>query len=138
MKKLLPIGSVVQLYGGTKKIMIMGYYSKSSDNDKMFDYNGCVFPEGVMEEIYCLFNSDQIETVYFKGLENEQSEEYMKKIDMMVAPNVVSDRMIEKSDNKDGNSAYRRTPKAPTKPMSSSDMKVRYGIVKNSRNTVDR
>lgn len=138
MKKLLPIGSVVQLYGGTKKIMIMGYCSKSSDNDKMFDYNGCIFPEGVMEEIYCLFNSDQIETVYFKGLENEQSEEYMKKIDMMVAPNVVSDRMIEKSDNKDGNSAYRRTPKAPTKPMSSSDMKVRYGIVKNSRNTVDR
>ena len=54
-KKELPIGTVVMLVGGSKKVMITGYRSKNADADKVFDYNGCVFPEGLMENIYCLF-----------------------------------------------------------------------------------
>ena len=79
MKKgLLPIGTVVLLEGGTKKVMICGYSSKSKGDSKVFDYNGCVFPEGFMENIYCLFNHDQIETVYYDGLKNNEFVEYMK------------------------------------------------------------
>ena len=52
-KKELPIGTVVMLVGGSKKVMITGYRSKNADADKVFDYNGCVFPEGLMENIYC-------------------------------------------------------------------------------------
>ena len=67
-KKELPIGTVVMLVGGSKKVMITGYRSKNADADKVFDYNGCVFPEGLMENIYCLFDASQIEDVIYHKL----------------------------------------------------------------------
>ena len=46
----LPIGSVVLLKGGSKKIMITGYLQEVQNQDKQtFDYRGCPFPEGIME-----------------------------------------------------------------------------------------
>jgi len=39
--KYLPIGSVVILKGGQKKIMITGYFSVEGNNlDEIYDYNG--------------------------------------------------------------------------------------------------
>ena len=42
-KKELPIGTVVMLVGGSKKVMITGYRSKNADADKVFDYNIIIF-----------------------------------------------------------------------------------------------
>ena len=43
-KEILPLGSVVLLNGGTKKVMIIGYCMKTPENpNKMYDYCGCVF-----------------------------------------------------------------------------------------------
>ena len=40
-EKFLPIGSVVLLKGGTKKVMITGYCMKTAEYpDEVFDYNG--------------------------------------------------------------------------------------------------
>ena len=47
--ELLPIGSVVLLEGGTKKIMINGYFVVEGSNKKVWDYRGCPFPEGILE-----------------------------------------------------------------------------------------
>ena len=136
MKKLLPIGSVVQLSGGTKKIMVTGYSSKAQEDGKVFDYNGCIFPEGIMEEIYCLFDEDQIENIYFRGLETNESDKYLNKINSMVGSNISTPKEEKKSNNQTDQTGRRRTPKAPTKPMSSSEMKSRYGIIKSSKDTV--
>ena len=72
--KFLPIGSVVLLKGGTKKVMITGYCMKTAENpDKIYDYNGCPFPEGELKSnITSVFNHDQIEKIVFLGLESEE------------------------------------------------------------------
>lgn len=69
-KELLPIGSVVILKGAIKRLMINGYYSASLEKpNKIYDYSGCLFPEGVISsKVTALFNHNQIEKVYFKGL----------------------------------------------------------------------
>jgi len=76
--KYLPIGSVVILKGGKKKVMITGYFSVEGNNiDKIYDYNGCLFPEGYLRsDQTCLFNHEQIEEVFFMGLENEEQKKF--------------------------------------------------------------
>ena len=57
---LLPIGTVVLLKNSTKKVMIIGFAQVSAnDPSKVFDYVGCLFPEGYVgpDKTY-LFNSD--------------------------------------------------------------------------------
>ncbi len=129
-KGLLPIGSVVRLTDGTRKVMITGYYSKTKDDDKIYDYNGCVFPEGLMENLYLLFESKQIEEVFYKGLENEELIEYTKKIssnEMGVTYNVLDDAKPVNGGVKRG-----RVPKAATSPMSKGEMMAKYGVKKVS------
>ena len=127
-KKELPIGTVVMLVGGSKKVMITGYRSKNADADKVFDYNGCVFPEGLMENIYCLFDASQIEDVLYMGLESEEKQNHINKIHDTVG---TSDRGMSAEPTFGGGeqeSNRRRTPKEPTNPMSSSEMFSRYGV----------
>ena len=126
-KKELPIGTVVMLVGGTKKVMITGYKSKNADADKVFDYNGCVFPEGLMENIYCLFDASQIEDVLYMGLENDEKEEHMNKIYNNTG---MTDKGVrtEEAPGVAESAPKGRTPKAPTNPMSNSEMLSRYGV----------
>ena len=46
MDKYLPIGSVVLLKEGEKRLMIYGVKQKESGTDKIWDYVACLFPEG--------------------------------------------------------------------------------------------
>ena len=44
-EKYLPIGTVVMLKGGTKRVMISGFCAIDGENVKnMYDYSGCVYP----------------------------------------------------------------------------------------------
>lgn len=132
--KLLPIGSVVMLEGGTKPIMISGYYAKNENDSKVYTYSGCIFPEGFMENVFCLFDAYEIYNVLYMGLENEESNEYLKKIDGMVnAVSGTSYRPID-DNNKNGGPSNRRTPKAPTNPMSKSEMHAKFTQKKASGN----
>ena len=66
-KEFLPVGSVVLLKGGTKRVMVTGFCSVDNDDTtKIYDYTGCLYPEGIINsnEI-CLFNDNQIEQVFF-------------------------------------------------------------------------
>ena len=130
-KKELPIGTVVMLVGGSKKEMITGYRSKNADADKVFDYNGCVFPEGLMENIYCLFDASQIEDVLYMGLENEEHE---KNINKIYNNQALTDKGT-RSEEPIGNgriSPKGRIPKAPTNPLSKEEMKARYNVAQQS------
>ena len=82
--KFLPIGTVVTLKGGTRKLMIMSYcvmpegkgYDKNGEvdvKDKMFDYGACFYPEGMLtsDQMFA-FNHEQIDKINFKGYETEE------------------------------------------------------------------
>lgn len=73
MKNYLPIGSVVLLKGATKKIMICGRIQRDSGDGKIYDYSGCLYPEGFisMKNMY-LFCNEDIERIYFIGLQDEE------------------------------------------------------------------
>lgn len=77
-EKYLPIGSVVLLKGGEKKIMITGFASISPDTgDRIFDYSGCIFPEGFISyNQVCVFDHSQINKVFYKGLEDEEQKKF--------------------------------------------------------------
>lgn len=81
-KEILPLGSVVLLNGGSKKVMIIGYCMKTPEKpNKMYDYCGCVFPEGVLRsDVTCVFDHEQIKEIYFSGFKNEESNKFIDRV----------------------------------------------------------
>lgn len=95
--EFLPIGSIVLLNGGTKKVMITGFCTIPNDNkNKLYDYSGCIYPEGVINSSeICLFNKDQIKEVYFRGYENEEEKDFKDELARVVKEiNLDSDHNI--------------------------------------------
>ena len=86
-KSFLPIGTVLKLKGSKKRLMITGFFpienDKTEENKKMWDYSGCLYPEGIISsKNNFLFNHDQIDEVQFMGFVDEEEkrfEETMKK-----------------------------------------------------------
>lgn len=79
MKEYLPIGTVVLLKGGEKKVMIYGRKQLASDNSGEFDYIACLYPEGNISDDYnFLFNHDDIAEVFFMGYVNEEEKKFLE------------------------------------------------------------
>ena len=73
MDKYLPIGSVVLLKNGTKRVMIYGRKQIHIETGKEWDYLACLYPEGnINEEFMYLFNHDQIDKVYYLGYRDDE------------------------------------------------------------------
>lgn len=71
MKELLPIGSVVMLKGGSKRVMIVGRIQRKVGDNSIYDYSACYYPEGVIDpKDLFLFNNEDIDMVYFVGLQD--------------------------------------------------------------------
>ena len=84
MKKFLPIGSVVLLKDSTKRVMIVGLKQKQAGADKVWDYSGCLFPEGILDpEKLFLFDAGQIERLYFIGLQDAESMTFLRNVGQM-------------------------------------------------------
>ncbi|MDF2533431.1 MAG: hypothetical protein K0Q65_3012 [Clostridia bacterium] len=80
MKKYLPIGSVVILVNGSKRIMIYGRKQIQVGTQTEWDYIGCLYPEGnINEEYMYLFNHEQIDKVFFMGYQDEEENEFLEK-----------------------------------------------------------
>ena len=78
MDKYLPIGSVVLLKNGRKKIMIYGRKQMHVETGEEWDYLACLYPEGnINEEFMYLFNHDQIDKVYYLGYEDEEEKRFV-------------------------------------------------------------
>jgi len=84
MDKYLPIGSVVLLKSGSKRIMIYGrkQLQVGKQIEKIeWDYIGCLYPEGnINEEYMYLFNHEQIDKVFFMGYQDEEEYDFLKKL----------------------------------------------------------
>lgn len=80
-EKYLPIGTVVMLKDGQKRIMITGFVCKENENEKIYDYCGCLFPEGVISpDKNLLFNHSQIVKIYHMGLNDEEEINFKEKL----------------------------------------------------------
>lgn len=81
-EKYLPIGTVVLLKDATKKLMIIGYCSIGNSNEnKVYDYSGCLYPEGLLKsDEVALFNHNQINSIYFMGYSDEEQIKFSKFI----------------------------------------------------------
>ena len=81
-EKYLPIGTVVLLKEATKTLMITGYCSSTPDEpNTVYDYVAYLFPEGSLAgENVALFNHDQIGSVVYMGLVNDEFKNLEKVI----------------------------------------------------------
>lgn len=88
-EKFLPVGTVVMLKGGSKRVMIIGFYSienKEDENSKIWDYAGCLYPEGLLfPDQVLLFDHEQIEKVHHYGLIDEEEEAFKKALNEIIA-----------------------------------------------------
>ena len=79
-KNLMPIGSVVRLVGGEKRVMICGRVVSNAEDNKIYDYVACIFPQGVMGNDMYFFNRDTVEEVFFIGFQDPEELEYRKGV----------------------------------------------------------
>jgi len=78
MKSYLPIGSIVLLKNGKKKVMIYGRRQKRVTDEHEYDYIACLYPEGNISEDYMyLFNHEDIETVVYRGYSDAEEESFV-------------------------------------------------------------
>jgi len=78
-EKYLPVGSVVLLHDGEKRVMIYSRLQKQVANGTMWDYIGCLYPEGNLNEQYMyLFNHEQIKQVFHIGYQDEEEQELQR------------------------------------------------------------
>lgn len=85
--KVLPIGSVVLLKGGQKRLMIIGYQRmKAEENSAVYDYCGCFYPEGYTSPDQCAaFNHDTIDRIIAIGLQNQPQIEMAERLRTFIA-----------------------------------------------------
>ena len=102
VEKYLPIGSVVMLKEGKKRIMIVGYLPiiEVDGEKKGYDYSACLYPEGIISSTQTLvFNHDQIDNIYFIGNNDGETKEFLdslKDVDLKAEIG-----KIEKEDKKE-------------------------------------
>lgn len=82
IKELLPIGSIVLLEEGEKRLMISGIMqSDASGNGEEYDYLGVLYPEGhIGDQFQYLFNHKDISEIIFRGFEDDERVEFLDKL----------------------------------------------------------
>lgn len=98
--KFLPIGTVVLLKGGKKRLMITGFCSFDEEKkDKAYDYTGCLYPEGIISsKQMALFNHNQIEKVFYLGLRDEEEQKFKQKL-VVELNNIIKRQQQQKVNN---------------------------------------
>ncbi len=85
-EKFLPIGTVVMLKGGTKRIMVNGFCAiDPAQPNVMFDYSGVLFPEGALSSDQALlFNHSQIKDILHMGLEDDEQRKFNLRMKLLL------------------------------------------------------
>ena len=80
--KLLPLGSVVYLNEGKKKVLIIarGLVAKHGNGVLFFDYGGVPYPEGLQDDKMAYFQHDGVAKVVFEGYSDLDDEATVEKI----------------------------------------------------------
>ena len=85
IKDLLPVGSVVLLKGGIKKLVIMGIKQANAEEpDVEYDYAGVMYPEGYLgNDTLYLFNHSDINDIIFTGYTNPERDEFLSEVEKL-------------------------------------------------------
>ena len=85
--KYLPVGTVVLLENGTKRVMINGFCTMDANKpDKIYDYSGVLFPEGSLSsDQTLLFDHNQIVRVDHYGLDDQEEKDFKVKLVQIAA-----------------------------------------------------
>lgn len=84
-EKYLPVGTVVLLKNGKKRVMITGFCVTPQGKDEAYDYSGCLYPEGFLSSSQnCLFNHSQIEKVFHMGLIDEEEIKFKGQLKSLI------------------------------------------------------
>ena len=80
-KDMLPIGSVVLLKGGDKRVMICGRIQAKAGENVIYDYSACYYPEGIVDpSAMFFFNRDAIDPVYFVGFQDKEELDFRHEV----------------------------------------------------------
>lgn len=81
-RDLLPLGSIVYLNEGTKKVLIIarGLVAKNGDGLVFFDYGGVPYPEGLQDDKMAYFQHEGVSKVVFEGYKDLDDEATVEKI----------------------------------------------------------
>lgn len=78
--ELLPIGSVVLLKGGVRKLAIIGVKPvRPEEPERVYDYLGVLYPEGYLGGKSCfLFNHSDINDIIYFGYDNPERKAFLQ------------------------------------------------------------
>lgn len=80
-KNMLPLGTVVLLKGGQKRLMICGRVMTRAGENKIYEYCGCYYPEGIMDpKSMYFFDKESIDQVFFLGYKDVEEQNYSEKV----------------------------------------------------------
>ena len=73
LRNILPLGSVITLKKGRKKLMIIGRIQQERSSGILYDYAAVLYPEGILDasELY-MFQGEDIDRIYHVGLQEEE------------------------------------------------------------------
>ena len=101
-KDLLPIGSIVRLTDGEKKVMICGRVVCQGDNNQIYDYAGCVYPQGIVDSNHLFFfNKDAIAEFFFIGFQDREEMDFRHGVLDQLGELKVLDGQIVPDEQKD-------------------------------------
>ena len=99
-EEFLPVGSVVMLNGGNKRVMICGRIQAQAGTDIIYDYSACYYPEGILDpKSMFFFNRGDIETVYFRGYEDQEELDYRHEVLEQLGELEIRDGVIVSKDS---------------------------------------
>ena len=83
----IPLGSVVYLKGGVKKLLIVARAINVANGGKQyfFDYGGVLYPEGITGDQMAYFNHGDVSSIYFRGCDDEENKGMNEAINKFVA-----------------------------------------------------
>lgn len=89
-----PLGSVVLLKGGIRKLIIVarGVNARNGNNEEFFfDYGGVSYPEGIVGNQIAYFNHESVDTVVFEGYSDAEDKHMVKNINSYLEkhPNIL-------------------------------------------------
>ena len=84
--QILPIGSIVLLKGGEKRLMVFGVDQVDLETEAPYDYSGVLYPEGSLGvESFFLFNHEDINEMHFFGYSDAERQEFVAELERVAA-----------------------------------------------------
>lgn len=76
---MLPVGTVLSVKGNENLLMIIGLIVTNEKTNMIYEYAACKYPFGVIgESEYVMFNNENIEEIFHRGLESENHEKFVE------------------------------------------------------------